>query len=60
MGRFLNYIFLLSVTVALSACVMIFGWGLHPRSWWWIIGGGVFAHSVIRAIFDKLEKEGSK
>ena len=26
------------VSVATTVCVMIYGWGLSPKSWWWIIG----------------------
>lgn len=24
---------------ALSIAIMIYGWGLTPENWWWIIGG---------------------
>ena len=27
--------------IIIGVLVMIYGWGLEPRSWWWIIGGGV-------------------
>lgn len=29
------------VAVALSVAVMIYGWGLEPRSWWWILLGAL-------------------
>ena len=27
--------------------VMIYGWGLEPKSWWWIIGGGIVIKLII-------------
>jgi hypothetical protein len=35
----------------------MYGWGLHPRSWWWIIGVGIVANTVIRSVFERVEKE---
>ena len=40
--KFLVFIFGVCLAVALSILVMIHGWGLEPKSWWWIIGIGVF------------------
>ena len=48
------------LTIVLSILVMIYGWGLEPKSWWWIIGGGVFGMTFIRTLFDKIEKENKK
>ena len=28
------------ILLILSILVMIYGWGLEPQSWWWIIGIG--------------------
>jgi hypothetical protein len=38
-SKLLSYMFLLCVMVGLSVLVMMYGWGLKPQSWWWIIGG---------------------
>lgn len=57
MQKLLSRIFLLCLVVGLNATTMIYGWGLHPRSWWWIIGSGVIANSVIRVIFDAVEAQ---
>jgi hypothetical protein len=44
-----------ALAVALSVLVMIYGWGLTPQSWWWIIGGGVFGQLFIRFVFSRIE-----
>ena len=57
MMKFLSYLFLLTISVGLNIAVMMYGWGLHPRSWWWIIGVGIVANTVIRSVFERVEKE---
>lgn len=29
------------LVILLGIGVLMYGWGLEPKSWWWIIGGGV-------------------
>jgi len=41
------------IAIALSVLVMIKGWGLEPKSWWWIIGVGVFTR--IFALFARVK-----
>lgn len=47
---FLSVLFIFAVTVLLDIGVKIYGWGLQPKSWGWIIGGGfvgmVFIHFI--------------
>jgi len=57
--KVLSQLFLMSLAVALQIVVMMLGWGLHPQSWWWIIGGGVFGITVLRVLADHIDK-GSK
>ena len=38
----------------LSVLVMIFGWGIEPVSWGWIVGG-YLATAVIGAMFQGVE-----
>lgn len=43
------------VLFALSICVMIFGWGLKPVSWGWVIWGSigaVFVTALIQVLCD--------
>ena len=54
MQKFLALLFLVCCSVGLSVLVMIYGWGLHPRSWWWIIGAGVFGVTVINTAYSKM------
>jgi len=40
----------ISLAIAVSILVMINGWGLEPKSWWWIIGGntiGIIAAQLL-------------
>lgn len=41
----LSALYALAFVVGLG--VMVFGWGLRPVSWGWIVGGGVFGQVVI-------------
>ena len=53
----LSVLFVASLAIALQILVMIYGWGLEPRSWLWIIGGGVFGVTVLRGLLAVVEKE---
>lgn len=57
MSKMLSYMFLLSCAVGLQILVYIYGWGMHPRSWWWILCGGVVGFTVIQLGYDALRKE---
>jgi len=56
MTKLLALIFVTSLMVGLSVLVMTYGWGLKPQSWWWIIGGGIVGHVVLREIADAVVK----
>jgi hypothetical protein len=44
-----------ALTIIVGILVMIQGWGLEPKSWWWIIGGGVFIKFAL-AILEVIQK----
>jgi hypothetical protein len=50
----LSYILLAGVAVAVQIGVMVYGWGLSPKSLWWIIGIGMFGLASLRVISDKI------
>ena len=52
----LALVFVISLSVGLSVLVSECGWGLQPKSWWWIIGGGVFGQTLFRWVTDKITK----
>jgi len=35
-------VLMLILAFVVGLCVMIWGWGLTPQSWGWIIGGALF------------------
>uniref|UniRef100_A0A6H1ZW01 Uncharacterized protein n=1 Tax=viral metagenome TaxID=1070528 RepID=A0A6H1ZW01_9ZZZZ len=43
-------IFGFTLGLLLSIAIMMFGWGLEPKSWWWIIGGGIGIRLIIEAM----------
>lgn len=48
------------VLMATSILVMIYGWGIQPKSWFWIIfmyGLGLLIGSIFTVVAKKLEKE---
>jgi hypothetical protein len=42
--------------VVLQILVFVFGWGLTPRSWWWILGVGVGGGVVLKVLGDAITK----
>ena len=44
--RFLVDVFGLVFGVVVTITVMIKGWGLTPKLWWWIIGVSIIGHTV--------------
>jgi len=56
MAKGVVLIFGFIIGLALTIAVMIFGWGLEPKSWWWILGGGV----GIRILVLIMEKIGAR
>ena len=42
--------------VTLQILVLIYGWGLTPQSWWWIIGGGWGGWVVFKLLGDAIAK----
>lgn len=57
MIKILAALFLLSISMCMSICVLMFGWGLEPKSWWWIIGGSLVGYGVAGLFKAALEKE---
>jgi hypothetical protein len=43
-------LFGLAIGIGASIAVCIYGWGLDPKSWWWIIGGHLLGQSVAHAV----------
>lgn len=54
MAKFIATLAVLAALVGLSVLVMMYGWGLQPKSWWWIVGGGVFGNVFLKVIGDKV------
>lgn len=52
-------LFGISVGILTSIGVMIYGWGLEPKSWWWIIGVYMIGH-VMGQILVMLGKDDEK
>lgn len=57
MNKVFALLFVLCVMVGLQVMVMIYGWGLEPKNWWWIIGVGLFGQTFMRMIGDKVLKD---
>lgn len=54
MNKFLALLFLLTLSVLGYIAVMIYGWGLEPVSWFWIIGVGVFFNTFVALVIGKV------
>lgn len=56
MTRFLLSLIGFMLSVGVGVLIMIFGWGLQPVSWGWIIGGGTFG-AFLGALFQLADKK---
>jgi uncharacterized membrane protein YjjB (DUF3815 family) len=57
LSKFLALLFVILIAVGMQILTYIYGWGMQPRSWVWIIGVGVFGHMFSMMIAQKLVKE---
>jgi len=56
MNKIISVLALFTLCMVINILVMINGWGLEPKSWWWIIGGTYFARTVVE-IMSTVAKE---
>lgn len=47
---------LLGAAVGLEVAVMMFGWGVQPQSWWWILGGGLVGRAAVKLLSESVAK----
>jgi hypothetical protein len=47
---------IISTAVAIEILVMIYGWGLHVRSWAWIVILGIVGLAFVRLLGDEIMK----
>lgn len=49
--QFIVMMFGICLSITVTVGVMVYGWGLEPKSWWWIIGmyfiGQMIAQSIV-------------
>ena len=50
MSKVVATLFGFIISFAIGILVMIHGWGLDPKSWWWIIGGGIGIRFIVEII----------
>jgi len=57
MSKLIAVFSIMVVSFILGVVVLIHGWGLDPKSWWWIIGGGflgrIFTEILLLIIKDE-------
>ncbi len=55
--RLVIAVFAVSISMTISILVMIYGWGLTVKSWWWVIGmyfiGHISAFSLAKLAENK-------
>jgi hypothetical protein len=59
-NKLLALLFVISLSVTVNVLVLAYGWNLTPHSWWWIIGGGVFARIVLDGMYRAIVADESK
>jgi len=60
MEKLLAILFVVALSVGASICVMMFGWGMTPKNWWWIVGVGLFGQTVLTSLMQALVKTDGK
>lgn len=56
----LNALMWFTLMLIMGILVMIYGWGLEPKSWPWIIGGGIFGRTavgIMELMNERLKKD---
>ena len=56
MAKVIAILTVIGAMTAMHIAVGIYGWGLTPQNWWWIIGGGIFGQAFVRAVGDRVLK----
>lgn len=56
MAKAIAILAVIGAMAAMQIAVGIYGWGLTPQSWWWIIGVGVFGQAFVRAVGARVLK----
>jgi hypothetical protein len=54
LSKFLAMVFVVLVAISIQIATMMLGWGLQPKSWWWIVGAGFFGNVMVKILADKL------
>jgi len=52
--KFIAIVFMLALSVGSTVAVNVYGWGLQPKSWLWIIGVGFFWNLSVHTLFKKI------
>lgn len=47
---------LASLSTVFQVLVMVYGWGLQPKSWFWIIGVGMVWPPLLRVWIERVMK----
>lgn len=53
---FMLSVFGICISVSTMVLVMIYGWGLQPKSWFWIIGA-YFIGNILAVLIHLIAKE---
>lgn len=56
-ARLVAGIALISLGVTNYVLLFVYGFGVPVKSWWWVIGCGLVANVILRALANKIEKE---
>lgn len=59
-AKFVATMSLFAIGLTLGILAMIHGWGLEPKSWWWIIGVGVGGRFIAMLMQEIVKKEDKK
>ena len=50
MNKFIAVTAIWILASGLGICVMMYGWGVQPVSWGWIIGGSMFGRVIVETL----------
>jgi sterol desaturase/sphingolipid hydroxylase (fatty acid hydroxylase superfamily) len=57
MTKIIAMLAVFTVSVIASVLTLMYGWGLQPKNWWWIIGVGIFFHAFWQIVAQRVMNE---
>jgi len=55
--KLLVVVFGIAISMGVSVAVMMNGWGVEPKSWFWIIGASFFGQMLAQVVIETAKRD---